>query len=240
MLCCPHCHRSYQRKIYFDRHVGVCELLCKSKKERLLDVEERSDTPTIRELYSVVMEMTLKYNQLEKKYNEMAKLVNVKKQKLDIIDWLDSNYSNSTDYMTWLEQITIKREHLEFLFQSDYAQGVINVLRQYLPLENDKRPLRAFATKDCIFYIFEKNKWTIIDSDNYNKLMYLFDKKFMSEFLSWQNENKDKLHLDDFSLIYAKNVKKIMATREQLYSRIKKELYNYLRTDLPNIMEYTF
>ena len=63
--------------------------------------------------------------------------------------------------------------------------------------------------------------------------MYLLDKLFMTEFIKWQAEKKEKLHLDNFSQIYAQYTKKIMAAREQAYSRVKKELYNYLRTELP-------
>jgi hypothetical protein len=239
MLFCPHCQRKYQRKIYFERHTAVCEVLCKAKKERLLEVEERSDTPSVRDLYLVVMEMTVKYNQLEQKYQEMAKLVNIKKQKLDIGDWLNATYVDVKAYTSWFDDIMVSRDDLETLFQSDYVNGVVKVLCKCLPLEDELRPIRAYTTKCNVFYYYDqKNKWSVIDSDVYNKLMHLLDKKFMSEFLKWQNENRDRLHLDDFSLIYAKNVKKIMATREQLYSRIKKELYQYLKTDLPSVMEY--
>ena len=74
---CPHCHRSYQRKMYFDRHVAVCEMLCKSKKDRAAEVEEQADIPTVQDLYKVVMAMTIKYNQLEQKMQEMSHSINI-------------------------------------------------------------------------------------------------------------------------------------------------------------------
>jgi hypothetical protein len=64
----------------------------------------------------------------------------------------------------------------------------------------------------------------------------------MDEFVKWQNENKAKMSAsDDFAVLYATNVKKIMGgnnTRDQLFSRIKRELFKHLRVDPPNIMEY--
>lgn len=231
---CPHCQRSYQRKIFYDRHVAVCNMLCKSKKERVLDAEEQSDIPTMRDLYKVVMEMTLKYNTLEQKFKEMEKFVNAKKQKLDIVVWLNAKYLNTVDYMTWFNTITVKREHLEILFQTDYVNGVVKALLDALLREDDK-PVRAFSEKPNMFYIYmeqnKKKQWSIMDDECYLKLMYLLDKKFMVEFGKWTEENKDKLYLDDFTLIYAKNVRKIMATREHLYSRIKRELYKKLQED---------
>jgi len=233
MQHCPHCQRSYQRKIYYDRHVAVCEILCKSKKERVLEVEEQSDTPTMRDLYKVVMEMTLKYNALEKKFNEMEKFVNSKKQKLDVVVWLNAKYCKAIDYTTWFNSITVKREHLEVLFQTDYVNGVVKALQEALCREDASvQPMRAFSEKNNMFYIFLEKQWSIMDDECYLKLMYLLDKKFMIEFGKWTEENKDKLYLDDFTLIYAKNVNKIMATREHLYSRIKRELYKKMQEDL--------
>ena len=230
---CPHCQRSYQRKTFYDRHVAVCNMLCKSKKERVLDAEEQSDTPTVRDLYKVVMEMTLKYNTLEQKFKEMEKFVNAKKQKLDIVVWLNAKHLNTVDYSTWFNTITVKREHLEILFQTDYVNGVVKALLDALLREDDNVPVRAFSEKPNVFYIFQnkEKQWSIMDDECYLKLMYLLDKKFMVEFGKWTEENKDKLYLDDFKLIYAKNVRKIMATREHLYSRIKRELYKKLQED---------
>ena len=52
------------------------------------------------------------------------------------------------------------------------------------------------------------------------------------------HENKEKLYTDSFSLIYNKHTKKVMASREPLYARIKRELYSYLRQEMPQMMEY--
>lgn len=240
MHCCPHCQRNYQRKIYYDRHVGVCEFLCKSKKGRKQDIEENNDTPTIRELYMVVMELVVKNKQLEEKLHEMSKMVNIKKQKLNINDWLNMTYPDVMDYTAWLSEVKVTQEHMNTLFETDYVGGVTSSLKQQLLLGNDRRPIRAFASKDNGFYLYNQaeKKWLMMDNETYLKLMYVFDKKVMVEFGNWQRENKEKLYTDSFSLIYNKHTKKVMASREPLYSRIKRELYSYLRQELPQMMEY--
>ena len=71
--------------------------------------------------------------------------------------------------------------------------------------------------------------------------MHLLDKQFMGAFIEWQTKNKHKGSSDDFALLYSKNMKKVMGgafTREQLYARIKKELYTFIRGDPPAILEY--
>ena len=221
---CPHCHRSYQRKMYFDRHVAVCEMLCKSKKDRAAEVEEQSDIPTVQDLYKVVMAMTIKYNQLEQKMQEMSHSINinVKKQAINGVDQLNATYTKAIDYDHWCTTLIVQRKHLDTLFKCDYAKGVSQVLREHL--EDETRPLRTIKEKENVIYMFKETKWVIMDDETYIKLMYLLDKKMMGEFGKWRDENKDNLYADDFTEMYAKNVKKMMVTREPMYSRIKKEL----------------
>ena len=226
---CPNCQRSYKRKTYYDRHVVVCDILCKSKKERIVEAEEQADTPTLRDLYKVVMEMTIKYTQLEQKIQEMASYIHIKKQAINGVNLLNTTYTKVKDYDEWFNAIEVHRKDLDILFKSDYGNGVVQVLCAVLPLEDATIPLRALKEKENVLYVFKENKWVIMDDDMYIKLMYVLDKKFMCEFGKWQDEHKDDLYSDDFTQIYAKNVKKIMVTREPMYSRIKKELYKYLK-----------
>ena len=83
MSDCPHCLRHYERKVYLDRHVGMCQLLTKTKRERKLEVQEQEDTPSVRDLYTAVLELTEKYSQLEKKFTDLSKYATIKKQKIN-------------------------------------------------------------------------------------------------------------------------------------------------------------
>jgi hypothetical protein len=242
MFLCNYCQRSYQRKIYFDRHVIACQFLSKTKKERSIESEELSDTPSVRELYSIILELSAKCNTLESKLNEISKWTSITKKKLNIIDWLNTTYSAGIEYSDWVNSIKITKSDLNVLFESDFVNGVVSILQRYLILDNVETPIRAFKNKENAFYIRQSHIWVMCDSDTFTQLMYLFDKQFMNEFIIWQTENKSRMSSDDsFSTLYARNMKKIMGgnyTREQLYSRIKKELYMYICCEPPTILEY--
>ena len=250
MYTCLHCHREFKRKIYFDKHAIACEFLSKSNKERELEIEELSDTPSTRDLYKIIMALAAKCNRMESQLNDIAKCTNIKKQKLDIINWLNENKkgnNNGLSRMSFndlLNTIVITQDDLNVLFKTDYTGGVLHVLKKYLNLDNninDISPLYAFTTKENVIYIFMEKEWILCNNEYYNKLMHLLDKKFMGVFIDWQNENKHKGSSDDFALLYTNNMRKIMGgafTREQLYSRIKREIYNYICSDPPNILEY--
>lgn len=257
MPSCKFCQRNYQRKIYFDRHVIACEFLSKSNRERNLEIEELSDTPSVRDLYKIIMELAAKCNSLESQINDIVKATNIKKQKLNITDWLNQHKNNThrISFNQLLHNIRITRDDLNVLFDTDYVNGVIKVLTKHLNNE-DTFPICAFNNKDNKLYIYCENEndkattaaaataatafeWRICSNDNYKKLMFLLDKQILDEFVKWQNENKHKGSNDEFALIYSKNMKKVMGgERDVLYLRIKKELYNLIQIDLPNILEY--
>lgn len=240
MFCCLHCQRNYQRKTYFDRHVIACQFLSKSKKERVLESEELADTPTVRELYSIILELATQCKYLETKIAAINKWAHITKQKLNVTDWLNTTYPSAMDYSKWMKTLNVTSADLAVLFETDYVEGVVRFLKPMLK-EEEKRPIRAFTMKENTFYIREE-KWHLCESESFTKLMHLLDNQFMREFISWQNANKNRMATDDsFSDLYSKNMKKIMGgtyTREQLYSRIKKELYMHLRGEPPNIVEY--
>jgi hypothetical protein len=241
MFCCNHCQRSYQRKLYFDRHVIACQYLAKSKRERTLECEETTDTPSVRDLYAIILTLAAKCNELETKMQEISKWAHITKQKLNITDWLNTVYPSAMAYAEWFATLRVTPADLTVLFDSDYVGGVTSLLKKQLPITDDSITIRAFTSKENTFYIFQE-KWVLCDNETFTKLMQFYDNAFMGEFIRWQTANKSRMATDDsFSELYARNMKKIMGgnfTREQLYSRIKKELYMHLRSEPPNILEY--
>ena len=240
MYCCQYCKRSYQRKIYFDRHTAMCQLLNKSAHDRHMELEEQTDTPSVRKLYEALMALTMKYNELEQKMLEMSKCVQLKKPKINLLEYLNTTYGESFmigyDYEVWFQNIQIQRADLEVLFASDFVKGTLKCLQRFLPLaDEERRPLRAFQGKEGVFYYYEKSskQWQILPDDIFLKLMYALDKLFMTEFVNWQRENKNKMESDAFSEVYLLRTKKMMVTRTPVYVRIRRELYLYLRTEIP-------
>ena len=247
MYKCVHCQRNYQRKVYYDRHVVACNLLTNSKRENYLENQEHDDTPSVRQLYNIIMQLATKCNTLESKINDLQKWTNITKKKLNIIDWLNTTYTNPIDYDDWLSSLSINNTHLQSLFNTDYSTSVFEIIIEklnYISKSSDiNLPIRSFNTKTNYFYIYNKknNTWSLCDKEHYNKLMHLLDKQLMNLFILWQNDNKHKISSDDFADLYSKNLKKIMGgntSREQLYLRIKKLLYDYISSDPPNITTY--
>ena len=230
MFTCKFCKRCYQRKIYYSRHIGVCELICKSVKERALDSEEGDDTPTVRALYDVVLELVNKVAKMEKTIIKLTKCADIKMKKINMEDSLNESKgdeSKGKPFEDFIETIKVERKHLEYLFKNDLISGILFVIQDFNPLDT----IKAFEQKRNDLYVYSTSKWQIMPDNMFQQLVNIVNRMLMNEFVNWQTENSDKMEQDVFAIKYATNVKKILGnnlTREQIYSRVKVGFYKTL------------
>ena len=246
---CKHCDRGYKSKNYYNRHVLVCEILSKSTAEREQEDEELADTPSMRKMYELLLEMSFKYSNLERKYNELHKSIESKRKKLNIIDWLNNNYTIATKFADWCRDLKLGRKHLEFIFETNYIPGIINIFEEFLPISKEvELPIKSFDQKlNTLFvYIDDEKKWRVMSEDDFKIMVSVISKQIMGEFVKWQDENSNlnkNNRNDKFDIEYALNIQKVIGakyTKQQLYTKIHHSLYNYLKMNLKNVIEYEF
>jgi hypothetical protein len=218
-----------------------------------LNKSNNDDLPSFRDMFTLILELTAKNSQLEQKVEELSKWAESKKKKLNVIDWLNEKYTKNIKYTEWLAGIIITRTHLEAVFNSDMVIGCSEIIKNLLNFQgtdnkgtdnNETQPIKAFDQKDNILFIYnDDNKWEMLSPQMFANLMNSLSKNILTEFIKWQTENKHRMREDDFSYKYARNVQKIMGgnlTQEQIHTRVKKEIYNYLKMNLRNVVEYEF
>jgi hypothetical protein len=220
----------------------------KSIEDMKKDAEEYADTPNVRVLYEIILEMNAKMNKMEAKMEEYEKWIQLKKRKINIVDWLNEKYKDyppSSSYSGWVDSISLNRQHLEMVFEYDYVGGVVLILQSLLPPLSESLPIKCFDKKENVLFIVgNDNKWELMSSVLFEKLMLILSKKLVKEFLNWQDENEEKIHRDDnFANTYAQNLKKVMGGNgntsfDILGLRIKKELFKYLKVTLITEMVY--
>jgi len=208
--------------------------------------EELSDTPTVRVLYEIILEMHANMTKMEAKLEEYEKWIVSKKRKINIIDWLNEKYKNySSVYSEWIEQITIDRHHLEMVFDNDYVSGVGLILESLLCNNSDNLPIKCFDQKENKFYIFDKDKqkWEEMLPELFGKLMIILYNKVVDQFILWRNENEEKFYADDnYGVKYAENLKKVMGGNgnisfDIISLRIRKDLFKYLKVNVKIMTE---
>lgn len=244
--CCPHCDKKYTRKTSYTRHVILCEVLHQTKREKKCAEEETTDIPTTRQLYNIIQELAIKYQNMEQQMNEMQKWVEKRKKKLNVIHWLNSNYEESIPIQQWIQSIQVTEEHIEILIEHNMAQIYNAILINKIQQEKPQCPLFCLTQKNNLFYCFTPTeKWIQFSTDEFIIMLKRIHPKIVKALCEWHDKNSHKINSSDkMQILYNKTMIKLMSvnfTQEsQILSKIKNDLYQYLKTDFKNIIEYEY
>lgn len=239
------CGKKYSRLKPFHYHRASCELLALSK-ETQQDVSHltKMDVPAPLEIWMALQNALIKIEKLEKKIESQDRWIKRQKQKMSIIDWLNKNHLLDQTCDTWLNSITLNRRDLQLIFDHDFVGGISYIIQRYLPVKNqEKFPIRAFEQKLNTLFIFNGKTWEMIDTDTFDKIIDEFHKKIHKVFVIWNKEQQGFMNYENVDESYYKNVMKVMGgkySREDTLKKIKFKLFNYLKFNLKNIVQYEF
>lgn len=249
--CCDLCKKSYTRKSSLDKHKLLCDYKAKSKLEHKVDDEELGDTPTHEQLVKIVHELAFKYVKLEEKVEQMQAWVSQKKQKIKVIDWLNEHVNATIGFKEWTTTITVTPQIALSLIDYNAFQIFQSILEYNLPNSTDFIcPVKCFSQKQNVFYVCEKtpdgkNVWTQMEIDDLLLVLKKIQNKLLSELSKWKLENNSKIAEDDkLSEQFNKAIIKLMnitiVAHDVNVGRIRNNLYNFLKMDLKNLIEYEF
>ena len=114
---CSSCSRSYKRKSSLDKHHVLCAFNHTRKRdggvmcEMDSDDKEFENSLSIKDLYSVIVDLSLKYDKLQADYDVLSKWVKQKKRKINIIDWLNEKCKAECVWDKWLDEVIITDKH---------------------------------------------------------------------------------------------------------------------------------
>jgi len=224
---CHFCGKGYTRKNSHNKHLLLCEIINKSKREIKCDEEESTDIPTMKQLYQVIQELAFKYNQLEEKMDELQKAIPIKKKKLHIIE------TPTQTFQKWPHYFTIGPEDIELLLNEGFQAAVLNIFKKNLktepPVYYDKE------TRGFYKYIKTEDKnmeeWTKMGNQDFVPLLQIIHSRILRELTNWRETNKVQLRnnakLDEN---YNRCLIKFMGqhfTQDSLLNHVKKTIQDF-------------
>lgn len=245
-LECNYCKKNFKKTENYKKHILFCEILYKSKKEKENEEEKFDKIPTIVELYDIVKDLTIKYDKLQRDNDNLKQIINNRKRKINVIDWLNYNCKPDECFIDWFSNIELRENQLEYIFDQGNIDGMLTILQELCSLNNNL-PLKCFTQKENTFYVYEKNndknEWKIISNNELNLFFGSLNKKILSLFKTWQEKNTHKLENDDFAVEYIQKVRKILGKSESCEIeniKLKNKLYKFLKINVKTIIEYDF
>lgn len=239
---CNYCDKGYTRKTAYTRHVILCEILNQSPRLKKCEKEESEDIPTVKQLYQIIQELAIKCCATEQKMAEMQKWVQKTKKKLNVIEWLNTNYIPTTNFTDWTSELQVKKNHIDLLINESMIQTVFEIIKD--SLQSDKNPIYCFTQKTNLFYYYD-TKWQQILPEDFIVMIKRIHHKILAALLEWNTENSEEIRKSEkLQLVYNKTVIKLMSAtfeKESLFiNKIKSELYGYMKTDIKDVIEYEF
>jgi hypothetical protein len=249
-LCCNVCHKQYIKKSSLDKHKILCDFKMKTKREIQIELEEIEDIPTHYQLVKIVQELTLKQIKMEEKMEEIQKFVNNKKKKLNVSLWLNVNIIPTIGFLEWVNtSLIVKMKHVEILMEHTIFHTIQQVFEDNFLTNTDFiYPITCFIQKNGVFYICEKKmdgspEWRQLILNDTILILSTIQKNITKELIKWKATNQHKFDDNDkLSILFNKSLIKltnISFTQDNNLSRIKNNLYNYLKKDLKSF-EYDF
>lgn len=251
---CHFCDKTYTRKSSHTKHVILCEVLYQTKREKKCEEEESTDIPTTKQLYNIIQELAIKYQAMEQKMNDMQKWVETKKRKLNVIQWLNTNIliepATSIFIQNWIQTIQVNEEHIEILIEGNMFQTLSSILKDHL--KKDKRaskttPLYCLTQKANLFYCYndENKKWSHFASEEFIVMLKRIHAKIVKALCEWHDKNISRINgSDKMEILYNQTMIKVMSANfthdAQIVSKIRNDLYQQLKTDMKNVIEYEF
>ena len=246
---CVLCKKPYTRKGSLDKHIILCEFKSKSQLELQVADEEASDKPTYDQLVKIVQELSIKYVKMEEKVNEMQQYIDRKRQKMDVVAWLNRNSTPTVGFLEWINSIvSVVPSHFLYLLKPETTtfECLMEVFTYNLEKPDFICPLVCFAQKNGIFYIYDHDleassgTWQELQLKDFVSLLKVVQKKLIGELSDWRKENQ-KLFYDNDRIAdqFNKAVIKLMNitfVQDANMSKIKNGLFHYLKSDLDNLV----
>jgi hypothetical protein len=251
--CCNYCGKQYKNRKAFEKHTILCDLIQKSKnkKIKLIHDEEEDYIPTPRELYNIINEMTVKYNELNDKYDALHKYIMKEKKRINIIEWLNTNFTPNKTFNETISNLIFPDDIIDSILNRSYMDVILHLLFiNFKPRESSKEStLLCFTQKSYTIYYFNefeptKNTWKQLNHITLIQLLSLIQMNITKIYINWKKNNKK--FIDENEELAKKSDKAIFQIMNHNYNeyilinKIYNTIYNNFKHDLKSLVEYEF
>lgn len=249
---CCYCPRNYKEKFNYDRHISVCKFLSQSPRAQDNSFELSSEKiPNNNELFQLVKHLSIRIDKLEK---DNQKLIQQQNKKINILEWL-----NKTDnkpiitFESWLIDTIQPRiiDTLECVFHNDLTTAIVKLFDDYFEIaELDQIPICSFAKKNSQIYIYDKCKndeldlkWIALTNNQIDKYIDHISNQYIKVFITeWYHPNQTNIEESDkYKDLYVEYYQKVLGgtvSKETRNIKVKKSIYNKLKRNVTNVIEY--
>ena len=203
--CCKYCKKGYIKKHNFDRHVSTCEFFYKTKDEQADILDNHTRVPSMREMYSLLQDMSLRIQKLEKDNTNLRQTANRQANPLTMLKIIKPEIG----FSDWLVKYVLPdiNQHLDTVLNNTLYDGIHNLLEQVFDDIHDRSylPIQFVSSKQMTLYVYDsnsenKNTWKMLTNSELNKHIGTITRRFHVEFGIWWENKRALLNEQDDEL----------------------------------------
>jgi hypothetical protein len=239
---CPHCIKEYKRKSTLEKHVFLCAISSKTSKEKQDYLEELENLPNHETMYKMIIDLQTRYLELEKKFKNINQQQIKQNNKIDVLDWLNTNIKPEHSYIDWYTTIDMNFQLLKYIFDKDFINGMALIFKDLYD-KNNSIPIRCFDHKSKQLYVYDKDyRWKQLGDEDFIIMINTIHRKVVIQFNKWHSDNPEYTNDTNKSDVFHDNLIKVMGAkgdRDKSLRQIKIKIYNYLKFDLKSKIEFS-
>jgi len=235
MPSCPYCYRKFGRISTLQNHSAFCAIIHQGKYAAQ-NSEQELDVPPIRDIYIVLQKLVMENEKLRKKVDELEKLAQRQRKKMCLIDWLNDNKQPKQTFSQWVNEIVVTEKDFQYILHNNCMNGIMEIIKKNI--NEDINPICGFDQKLRTLFIYT-NSWRIIENEEFYRFIDSIVRKLGKQFDLWMNKNTTELIKNDEKIhLYTKKL--YSADIEDIAKRLHLRLYNHIKYNLKNIVDYEF
>ena len=236
MPSCSICDKVYIRQSAYQRHITVCKFIPPSTATK----NEADNRPSYSELCFIVQTLTLKFVAMEQKIATLETIINTKKRKIGVFDWLNTNIAPQIHYIDWVKTIKVKKSHIQYLFTNNIVDTVVSIITASITPATPI-PFYAFGKTQTFYTFNQTNTWVVAEIISFTRLFKHVETELWKLLNEWKMQNSEEIYNNvATNEKYQKTVSKltdISYTPNDVYNKMKTKIYNAIKMDIKSIME---
>lgn len=229
--CCEYCSKSFILKHNYDRHMSTCSFFYKSGKEISNEIDNDGYVPNMKEMYSLVQDMALRIQKLEKENANLRQRTNRENNPLTIL----KNVKPDIIFSQWVKKYMLPdvKTHIQTVFEYTLLDGIIALFQEVFNGLGDQicMPIQYYSNKQNNLYVYDisdkgKEAWKVATNADLDKYIRLISNEFHNQFRIWCENNQESLDEDEelFPMYY----RKILSDDKLCKRKIKKQICDCL------------
>ncbi len=233
---CPYCSKAFGRISALQSHSAFCAIQHQGKYAAKHSMEEL-DVPPIRDMYIVLQKLVMDNEKLREKIAQLEKIASKEKKKMCLIDWLNMHKKPESDFVEWVKNIEVTQSDFGRILNSNIINLIMDIIKNNI--NGELIPICSFDQKLKTIFIYTKKEWRIVEKDEFYRFTDNIIRKLTGQLNHWIQRNEMQLQNNEEK--FHTYTKKIYAIdTDEVSQRIHLRLYNHIRYNLRNIVEYEF